>query len=183
MDLAGEITEAAIDLALDGSKAGLGSLESLLRGVGGRDADLGQAGGVLAELSNRIVMELFELAPFLENQLLETVDALGGVLFQARAGLVPLGQVCLESGDRARVAFRGERPAPDNVGAFFRQQREALLCRGRVSGRYVLETIRRRRERRQPLFEIGNARIHTGTVCAHDTKLLRNICTSPSVLR
>ena len=142
---------------------------------------------MLAQLSDRILVELFELAPFLLDQLFELLDTLSRVLLQARPGVVPLSQVGFEARHRTRMTFGRERPAADDLGAFLGQQREALF-RGDVARRNLREMLQRARERGQPLFEIRNARIHVRTE-RHDTKTLgwlvrqmhdRSISSSPA---
>ena len=163
---AGQISQTSIQLALDGRQPCFRALESLLRGIGGGDADLREAGSMLAQPANRILVQMFQLAPFLLDDFFELFDPLRGVLLQSAAGVVPLGEMGFEARDRARVALGRQCPASDNLRAFLGEQSKTLFRSRRVPSRDVRKRIQLVLKCGEALFEVGNARIHAYTVRA-----------------
>src|SRR6185295_4151291 len=96
---------------------------------GGGGADLGETGGLLAELLDRFFVNLPERGPFLLDDAPELLHPCGGVLLSAHLAGVPDDQLLLELADGLRLPLAGDRPAIDDLRALFREPRQAALHR------------------------------------------------------
>src|SRR6187402_3141487 len=134
MHLAAQLAQAPIQFAFDRRQPRFRALKSLLRRVCRGDADLRETRCVLAQLANWILVQLFQLGPFVLDDFLELFDALLGVLLEPGASVVPIGEMGLEASDGASMALRRERPPPDDFSALLGEQRETLLRRRHVPG-------------------------------------------------
>jgi hypothetical protein len=118
-----------MEIAFYRGQTRLGAVEAGLRGVRCRDTDFGQGRGLFGQAPDRRFVNVAKRIPFVLDDPFEVLDPLRRVFLQSRTRIAPIAQMRFELGDGAGMTFGGEGPALENVGAVFRQHREALFDR------------------------------------------------------
>ena len=89
-ELARELAHAAMKVAFECRQPRVRALESLLRRACGGDADFRQACGLLPQLRYRLLVEFTERGPLTVDDAFELLQAIAGILLNARGGILPL---------------------------------------------------------------------------------------------
>jgi len=162
VQFARQLADASVEFGFERRQSCFGSIESLLRRIGGRNADLGEARGLLPERGNGLLVNPSEARPLALDNGLELLHPIRGVFLDPGGGRLPLGDVRFELRDRARVPLDGQRPPFQVRVVLIGKRDEPFLDRYAAVIRFESEPIQLRLHVRQTQFQVTDAQWHGG---------------------
>jgi hypothetical protein len=175
LHVARQLGRRAVEVAFECREPRLRAIETVLRGVRGRDADFGKARRLLHEPPHRLFMDVAQRAPFLLNDPLEILEPLIGVLLQAIASVAKLAKMRFELADRLGVSIGGGGPLLQDRRAVIRKRREPLLDWARVAGSRVTHRVDLRLQIREALLKSDVVRL-----CANHARMIHKTLRHPN---
>ena len=152
-----------MEIGLQACQARFRAIEPAHRLRGGGHADLGEARGMFAELADRLLVQVPQLAPLMLDDTLQVLHPDRSVLLRARLGRTQIVQTLLQLADDLGVPFAGHGKSIDDLGRLLGQLRQTMLDRLQPLLAFVPEMERQT----QPIdlrLEFDEASFEIGTV-------------------
>ena len=159
VDFTRQLHGRAVEVGLECCQPRLGTIESVLRRVRGRDAHLRQACRLRHQLFDGGLMKVSQGGPFLLDDAFEILKSLTGVVMEAAAGVTEIPEMGFELADRTRVAISGGVPASQDGGGVFSEGGEPLFDGPHVLHGRVTQIIDLRLQTREPLLDSDSVRL------------------------
>ena len=132
LHIAGERGHTAVQIRLQKRQTRFGAFEAALQRGCRRDGHVGKAGRLLTKLARRLFMKLSKRGPFVLDGPLKILNALGGIVLDARLERIQTAQSCFNFAERFCVTRSDGRPLLENLRAPIGELQQTLPGRLKV---------------------------------------------------